>query len=599
MEINKKMRKKIIASFAVTMALGIPFVQSIGMLVYSPTVQASNLTSLIGITGLGMKINSFTQYNYSMPKDLTAAIVCRATNDAAQNPTEGETGTYTCHVIKFQKDSRYIFPTGYTTGRLTYSGARSILTLQLGYTKVTGYKNGNPLTENGSIPITIKAETVRSTSTAITDSTGVNPYNKNINTIDGSTSTVYPGGLPDLSGNGGTKPDGWDNSDSTIKTNTGEEGSYFDGHGPCTDGTYFCPEETGDNNPFIGNGSNNGNGGTKDNWPTNNGSTNDIISGGITTPGGLGEGDGLKKDPGTQSFTKNEDNTPNYGDVINDMLGDNSGSSYNSPNIDWSSSTGNSGDTGESNLDDYFNGIDDTDTLPDAITVDEELDDISENPAEDISGYADNGTNNADNNYAENNAAYTDSENPSGSNSAPLGDFDAIPNEYQSAAAALDGSGDKDGEKSTADGIFGDMGDGSSLKDKIKELFGGDKTVSGNKKGGATEQDLFDYAKKYLLANGYTAADIASGKNYDDGSAYTEPVASWDMNRITTLIRGKKISLTNPSEIKNSQSEGNALRNVSKASITGVNDKKIDTAGNKMQNTGNKESSVAKAVPIK
>lgn len=575
MRINKKLRNKVLGSLTAVMVMGSPFVQNIGTINTMQTAHASNLTSILGIAGLGMKINDSTRYNYSMPKDLSAMILCRATNAAAQNPQSGETGTYSCHVVKLQKDSKYLFPTGYTTGRLNYSGTGTqMVTLSLGYTLVTDYKDGKPVTETGSIPITIQAKVGKGANTTITndpgtnwgistDNGGVNPYSSVEDYLNDTTNR---------------KPSGWSDADSSnnggnggnggVNTNTGPEDSYYDGHGPCYDGTYFCPEESNGSNSSGGI-----NGSLNDNWvdPGDNSGKN---------PSNLD--DGLNTNLPNQKFTEQTDDggtkNINYGDIIDDMLGDNRNSSYDSPNMDWGSSNSgaNGGDLGENNLDGYFNGIEDAGALPDGITVDGDL------PEQESDG-----------NYV-GDEVYTDRQVPEeggyvdgngGSQhsvSAPLGDFDGMPDAYQAAVSTLDGTGSgKDGNGgSSADGIFGDMGGGNSLNDKIKDLLGQDRSVSGNKKGGVSDQDLFDYAKKFLLTNGYTAADIANGKNYDDGSAYTEPTAAWDMNRITTLLRGRKISLTSPSEVQETKkSDESVLSKVSKSSLTSPTAAKANKQG--------------------
>lgn len=574
MRINKKLRNKVLGSLTAVMVTGLPFVQNIGNISTMQTAHASNLTSILGIAGLGMKINSSTRYNYSMPKDLTAMIICRATNAAAQNPRSGETGTYSCHVMKLQKDSKYLFPTGYTTGKLNYSGTGTqMVTLSLGYTLVTGYKDGKPVTETGSIPITIQAKVGNGATTAITNDPG---SNWGLNPNDGRVNPWVP--LDgQLGGEGqGRKPSGWDDPDDPsivnnggIPTNTGPEGSYYDGHGPCYDGTYFCPEET--NSGGIGGG----------------GIPNTINDGWVDpgdnsgkTPSSLD--DGLNTNLPNQQFTEQTDDggtkNINYGDIIDDMLGDDRNSSYDSPNMDWGSSNSgvNGGDLGEDNLDGYFNGIEDAGDLPDGITVDGDF------PEQEGDGYVDDGVYTDGQVPAE--GGYVDNGNGGTqyNGSAPLGDFDGMPSAYQAAVSALDGTGSgKDGKDGgSADGIFGDIGDGNSLNDRIKNLLGQDRSVSGNKKGVASDQDLFDYAKKFLLANGYTAADIAKGRNYDDGSAYTEPTAAWDMNRITTLLRGRKISLTSPSEVQETKKSGeSALSKVSKSSLTSPTAAKANKQG--------------------
>ena len=585
---TKRLKNKIMSSLAAAMIVGMPFMQSLNV---APTAQASTVTSLLGIAGLGMKINAYTRYNYSMPKDLSAVILCRATNASAQHPMNGETGTYSCHVIKVEKDSKYIFPTGYTTGKLTYSGSAGstqILSLQLGYTLVTGYKDGKAITENGTIPITIQAKISDGTTTTIgqngsgTIDYGVSPYTSNGGTYD----NPYPGGIKDITNGGVNKPDGYDcvEGDTSCtggggvvngggNTGTGAEGTYNDGHGPCYDGTYFCPEQAN----VINGGSNSFEKALNDaiknkkKIPDNGTGTN--------TTGKID--DGLNTTLPDQKFTdQTDDKTKDYANIISDMLGDNNNNSYGSPDVDWSQSNSGAdgGDNGIGNLDDYFNGIEDAGDLPDGLTMTEDYSDV---PAEGEGQYYDDGTGQVV--YDDGTGLYVEGNGQQQQNngSGALGDFDGMPAAYQEALKALDGS---NGSDSNGNGILGDMGDGSSLKDKLSNILGGDKSVSNNKKGTASDQDLFDYAKKFLLANGYTAADIAAGKNYDAGSAYTEPSAAWDMNRITTLLRGRKISLTSPSEVQEQKSSGeSALSRVSRSSLTAPSGSKGNPSSN---NTG-------------
>ena len=198
-----------------------------------------------------------------------------------------------------------------------------MVTLSLGYTLVTGYKDGKPVTETGSIPITIQAEVGKGATTTITNDPGTN---WGLNTDNGGVNPF--GSVEDyLNGEDNRKPSGWNDTDPTINgenggnggnggginTNTGPEGSYYDGHGPCYDGTYFCPEES--------NGGNFG-GGTKgslnDNWidPGDNSGKK---------PSNLD--DGMNTNLPNQKFTEQTDDggtkNVNYGDIIDDMLGDN------------------------------------------------------------------------------------------------------------------------------------------------------------------------------------------------------------------------------------------------------------------------------------
>ena len=54
--------------------------------------------------------------------------------------------------------------------------------------------------------------------------------------------------------------------------------------------------------------------------------------------------------------------------------------------------------------------------------------------------------------------------------------------------------------------------------------------------------------------------DLRRGKNYDPNSAYTEPNAAWDMNRITTLLTNKKIKLESKDDIRKKEDK-NTLSN--------------------------------------
>ena len=174
---KQQIKKKVLSSIAAILAVGIPFTYSVNA--PSPA-HADEITSIVGLAGLGMNINSYTAYNYSLPKDLTGAILCLATNGAAKHPTNGETGTYACHVFKLKKDSKYIFPTGFTTGSLTYAGqkgTRQVLMMQMGYTLVTGYKDGKAVTETGSIPIVIRVKLAEGATTAITSSDADTTWN--------------------------------------------------------------------------------------------------------------------------------------------------------------------------------------------------------------------------------------------------------------------------------------------------------------------------------------------------------------------------------------------------------------------------------------
>ena len=71
----------------------------------------------------------------------------------------------------------------------------------------------------------------------------------------------------------------------------------------------------------------------------------------------------------------------------------------------------------------------------------------------------------------------------------------------------------------------------------VSQLLGGEAVAT------MTEQDMFAMAKKLLMASGYDINSLLAGKNYDGGSAYTEPNNAWDMNRITKLLNEGKVKL--------------------------------------------------------
>ena len=81
----------------------------------------------------------------------------------------------------------------------------------------------------------------------------------------------------------------------------------------------------------------------------------------------------------------------------------------------------------------------------------------------------------------------------------------------------------------------------SDLAKKTSSLFTDENSTSDL----SSNQDLYDIAKKMLLSSGLSMDDIKKGKNYDKGSAYSEPTDAWDLNRITTLMSSKKIKIDN------------------------------------------------------
>lgn len=85
--------------------------------------------------------------------------------------------------------------------------------------------------------------------------------------------------------------------------------------------------------------------------------------------------------------------------------------------------------------------------------------------------------------------------------------------------------------------------------DAVKEALGL-VTMEGVKNETMPSQDMFRFAEIYLHEKGYSNKDIKQGKNYDADSAFTDPKAAWDMNRITTLQKNREIEI-DTDEIKN------------------------------------------------
>lgn len=288
-----------------------------------------------------------------------------------------------------------------------------------------------------------------------------------------------------------------------------------------------------------------------------------INNGGNGANGGDGANGTNGKDGSNGNNTYGNDN---YGRLIDKLLNNGSGS-YNSGDNDWANS--NKGGSGLSNLDSYFNGMDGNEELPNGLTndilgvedmlgngetaIDTDGDGIADSvqtPDGNIVGMEEYLAN-KDADGAGNGDDYYDG---SGDGGFDDGNLSAI----QDLMGMMDGMSDADG-----DGSMNGLNANDSLASRIEILLRAQPTDtdSGNGDQTASDQYLFDLAKKLLMANGMSLDDIAKGRNYDPNSAYTEPMRAWDMNRITTLLRAKKISLDG-GEIR----KEDAKQSISKAS---------------------------------
>ena len=281
---------------------------------------------------------------------------------------------------------------------------------------------------------------------------------------------------------------------------------------------------------------------------------------------GANGGAGANGTNGKDGSNNNTYGNDNYGRLIDKLFNNGSGS-YNSGDNDWANS--NKGGSGLSNLDSYFNGMDSNEELPNGLTndilgvedmlgngetaIDTDGDGIADSvqtPDGNIVGMEEYLAN-KDADGAGNGDDYYDG---SGDGGFDDGNLSAI----QDLMGMMDGMSDADG-----DGSMNGLNANDSLASRIESLLRAQPTDtdSGNGDQTASDQYLFDLAKKLLMANGMSLDDIAKGRNYDPNSAYTEPMRAWDMNRITTLLRAKKISLDG-GEIR----KEDAKQSISKAS---------------------------------
>lgn len=281
---------------------------------------------------------------------------------------------------------------------------------------------------------------------------------------------------------------------------------------------------------------------------------------------GANGGAGANGTNGKDGSNNNTYGNDNYGRLIDKLLNNGSGS-YNSGDNDWANS--NKGEGGLGNLNSYFNGIDGNEELPNGLTndilgvedmlgngetaIDTDGDGIADSvqtPDGNVVGMEEYLAN-KDADGAGNGDDYYDG---SGDGGFDDGNLSAI----QDLMGMMDGMSDADG-----DGSMNGLNANDSLASRIESLLRAQPTDtdSGNGDQTASDQYLFDLAKKLLMANGMSLDDIAKGRNYDPNSAYTEPMRAWDMNRITTLLRAKKISLDG-GEIR----KEDAKQSISKAS---------------------------------
>lgn len=147
-------------------------------------------------------------------------------------------------------------------------------------------------------------------------------------------------------------------------------------------------------------------------------------------------------------------------------------------------------------------------------------------------------------------------------------DGDGIADKFANDSSSSLGSEGEDGSIGNIfDKIFGQGKNGdNSLLGNVSGIFGGlANSLFGDSAKTASDSEMYNYTHKLLSELGYSADDILNGKNYDAGSAYTDPKKAWDMNRITTLLSKHRIALD-----KNADTSLPAKDNIKKAKVSGV-----------------------------
>lgn len=302
--------------------------------------------------------------------------------------------------------------------------------------------------------------------------------------------------------------------------------------------------------------------------------------------------------------------------AVENGFGENGRNSYGANNDDWATSNG--GSSGSSNLDDYFGGNDSFATGDDgggAMTADDSFgsdgsfasggdfgaasdqngDGVSDAWDTDEDGSIDAWDTNGDG-VAD--AWDTDGDgqpdawdtNGDGKPDAWDIDGDGVPDAWdtdgdgQPDAWDTDGDGiadkfandnssplDSEGEDDSIGNVFDKLfGQGknsdNSLLDNVSGIFGGlANSLFGDSAKTASDSEMYNYTHKLLSELGYSADDILNGKNYDAGSAYTDPKKAWDMNRITTLLSKHRIALD-----KNADTSLPVKGSIKKAKVSGA-----------------------------
>lgn len=515
-----KKLKKAIATLGITCLLSGSF-----LFAHTNNVAAFDMTGGFGgmFGGLGanrIKISKNVSYSYITPEGIQAYVMCQAGDSDAKRPVAGGEGTYVCAARPISRNFTIINTSPISrTVQFKGAGKSQSVSMEIPIKQMVRSSTGDKVVgyENASIQITIHIKVPKDSTATIGQNDGG---------VDASDAIEVERRT--------------DTSDSNSKQAiTPEDKKAMDNfYKTCTDDTWFCPEsnDPGTPNPGVP-GGNQGD-------PSGRDGKNGIDGkGGTSGIDGKDGKNGLNTD--VPDYRPNTNNN-NYKDLLRDLLNYNHKNTdpYNAGDIDWMNSKG--GDTGDSNLDNWFGGTGDGNAVTDDMTTD--------NTGID-------GLLNGDGSDAGDNSTYTPNpdydgvtldyggENKDNGNNGGLGGFlnmDDLGSRFQNGLDDLNGL---NGDNSGLLGAISPKETKGSLGDKLRELL--DDGIHNNPRGTANDQELYEIAKKWLLANGFSMNDIVNGRNYDPNSAYTEPTTAWDMNRITTLLKGKRITLTSPTDVKN------------------------------------------------
>ena len=483
---------------------------------YAEGMSQSTMLQLLTAMNGGYKISNSVKYMYYKPDDIPDLVVqCRAMNKASKNPRVGTKGTYACYALS----KKVYFPSSVASTTIDFKdNSPQTVKLPINYYKKVEMDDGTEKKVSDSFTIAITAEPEEKSTTAITaNEVGTGATDATEVSMMGNGKDKGNGGSNGDT-NGGTNGGRWiDQNNPKGNVDTGNDGLKV-----CSDGTFFCPEDMNKVNP----------------------------NGGVGNPNHDYKNPGIDNKPKPYNPTLNppSNNTDRkWGDLIGSLLNDKKSNPYSSGDNDWARS--NNG-TGSPDLNNYFNTDNSTgdDITPDGLSNDILGNDNPDGPLTYSTG-EDKPVENAGDYYINDgndyygNGGNGGNETNSDSSGLPMNDLEQM---YKDGLAGLDTLGNDNSNLLGA--ITKDVVD-SSLAQKLKELMG-DNSITNNKRGTATDQEMYDIAKKLLLAGGYSMDDLRNGRNYDANSAYTEPTTAWNLNRITTLLSGRRISLTSPTEVK-------------------------------------------------